>query len=125
MEKKLTGVLVDVVSKKVDVVHLDQERELDELYRVLNCDTIDIVVRDIGGRKFDIVCDDEGFLKDPIVVSAVNMADGSPALVGNLFICSHEGPELKSLDRNELLTVMMEIWDVADSKSVHPVVMLG
>ena len=125
MKKELTGVLVDVVSKKVDIVHLDREHELDELYRVLNCDTIDIVVRSIGGKDFDIVCDDEGLFKDPVVVSAVSLADGSPALVGNLFICSHEGPELKSLDHNEVVHVLTHTWNVSDWNLTWPVIVLG
>lgn len=57
--------------------------ELDEYYNLLDCDTIDIVSRKIGGIFYDIVVDDEGLFREDYVVSAVNPA-GKPELVGNL-----------------------------------------
>lgn len=42
---------------------VETEGGLDEWYRLLRCDLIDIVSRQIGGRYFDIICDDEGLLR--------------------------------------------------------------
>lgn len=59
--------------------------DLQEFYKLLDCDLIDITTRPIGGRSFDIICDDEGLLKPSPIVSAL-FPDGSPALVGRLFV---------------------------------------
>lgn len=97
MPKSLTGVLVDVNTDKVETVTLDGT--LSDFYRVLHCDCIDITTRLIDGKCFDIVCDDEGLLKSPFRVSAVNRKR-EPMLVGNLFICSsdEEGESISLTD---------------------------
>lgn len=75
--------------------------DLDSLYRVLDVDTIDIVVRKIGDNHFDIVCDDEGLFKDPVLPSMLTRK-GEALLVGNLFVCHHdEQGNLTSLTDDE------------------------
>lgn len=93
---KVRGVLINVESNpgRADVVEI--EAELDKFYAILRCNTIDIVIRKIGGRAFNIVCDDEGLLKDSPIISAVSKL-GQPTLVGNLFICNHYKSNLVSL----------------------------
>ena len=86
----LRGVLVDVEKETASVVEIPDE--LEEFYKILNCDCIDIVVRSIGGRlrkKFNIVCDDEALLKNAPKISAIDNL-GNPQLCGNLFIVSGE-----------------------------------
>lgn len=92
-KKLLLGVLVDVAKETVRAVEIPDE--LDEFYRILNCDCIDIVSRRIGWRakkRFNIVCDDEGLFKDPQKISAIDNM-GHPQLVGNLFIVGGTDPE--------------------------------
>lgn len=87
---KVTGVLLDVSQgalkngNKPQVVTV--EDELSSYYEILNCRCIDITQRKIGGKLFDIVCDDEALLVDDPVMSAVS-TDFEPMLAGNLFIC--------------------------------------
>lgn len=87
MSNKLTGVLVDVCNDVIEKCELDGT--LQDFYRVLKCDCIDITCRKIAGREFDFVVDDEGLLKHPLRVSAVN-SKREPMLVGNLFICASD-----------------------------------
>lgn len=65
--------------------------ELQEYYDLIGCDYIDIVTRKIGDTYFDIICDDEGLLKDNPRITAVD-TEGNPMLVGNL-IFSHTNEE--------------------------------
>ena len=69
-------------------------KSLDDMYREIGCNTIDIATRKVGGRWFDFIVDDEGLLKSDPRVSAiyVNEEDGTcePALFGTLIICSHD-----------------------------------
>lgn len=62
------------------------ENSLSGFYRALNCSTIDIVERKVGGVPYDFICDDEALLKPPAKVSAI-AKDRSPMLAGNLFLC--------------------------------------
>ena len=66
---------------------IEVKGELDEYYNLIDCDCIDIVTRKVGDTYFDIICDDEGLLKDNPRVTAVD-TEGNPMLVGNL-IFSH------------------------------------
>ncbi len=68
-------------------VILDVDGTLEEYYRLLQCDTIDIVCRQIGGKYFNVICDDEGLFKSDNVVTGID-ADGEPCLVGNLLFCN-------------------------------------
>lgn len=65
---------------------------LQDYYSALRCDTIDIVRRKIGGRYFDIIVDDEGFLKpeDEIYVGAID-SNRNVALVGSLIFANYDG----------------------------------
>lgn len=70
-----------------------QEKEiwnnLDSYYQELGCDTIDVVARNIGGRCYNIVCDDEGLYHDGYI-SMMDAERNAPMLVGNLFICNND-----------------------------------
>lgn len=85
--KKLLGVLVDVEKEEAKVIEINDD--LNEFYRVLNCDTIDIVTRRVGKKLVSIICDDEGLFKDEPKISAIDNR-GNVMLVGNLFIVSGE-----------------------------------
>lgn len=66
---------------------IEVKGELKEYYDLIECSCIDIVSRRIGDTYFDIICDDEGLLKDNPRVSAID-TEGNVMLVGNL-IFSH------------------------------------
>jgi len=100
---KLTGYLVDVENETAGVVTID--RNLHEYYKVLNCDCIDVATRKIGRfgkRYYDIICDDEGLLKDKPKISAINDL-GQVMLCGNLFIVNNDGEgEFTSLSKDDI-----------------------
>lgn len=85
---KIKGVLIDVF--KEEVREIEVEKNLDSYYKILGCDCIDIVNRQIGDKSFDIICDDEGVFKEPQKISAINNL-GEPMLVGNLFVVKFDG----------------------------------
>ena len=82
---------------------------LDGYYKLLDCQTIDIVRRKIGGKYYDIVCDDEGLFKETVMVSAVDK-DNKAMLVGKLLICNHDkhGNEA-SLTQDDILNIEASI----------------
>lgn len=81
-------ILIDTEKNSSKVINTDGG--LENYYKLLNCDLIDITERKIGGQYFDIICDDEGLFKEGNRVSAVS-EDGRPQLVGSLLICNHDG----------------------------------
>jgi len=93
---------------KEDFFVTDIEPELSEYYRLLNCDLIDIVARCIGGKWFDIICDDEGLLTQR-KLSAVNKKY-EPMLVGNLMFVHHDDEgNTVGIDDEEILHIMNNI----------------
>lgn len=68
---------------------VETEGGLEEWYRLIKCDLIDIVSRKIGGRYFDIIADDEALLKAGGKVTGLD-TEKQPMLVGNLVICNYD-----------------------------------
>lgn len=82
MAKLLLFDVVEDEFKKVDI------NTLDDMYNAIGCDLIDMVNRQIGDKRFDIIVDDEGLLKEKPIVSAVYKND-RVALVGRLLFAKH------------------------------------
>lgn len=81
--------------------------KLDDLYRMCHCDCIEIVVRNIDGIPFNIVCDDEGLLKGDVMFTAF-YDDGTPEIAGSIcvFSCDDEWGDLSGLKGNEIEALM-------------------
>lgn len=62
------------------------ESNLDTYYSEIGCDCIEIPDRCIGGKLFNIICDEEGLLKDHPIPSAVGNGY-QEAICGNLIVC--------------------------------------
>ena len=112
---KIKGILVDVKSNIIDVCEI--EKSLESYYKILNCKLIDIVSMKIGNRYFDIICDDEGLMKEDITISAI-YDDFTPALVGNLFIVRHDGRgNERSLTSNDISMVLENVTALQSTKT--------
>lgn len=68
---------------------IEVEDSLNRFYELLDCETIDIPERAVGGVWYDIVCDDEGLLKPDPFVSGLD-EDTEPMLVGSLLFFHHD-----------------------------------
>ena len=97
---RITGYLIDVENNIATTVTID--KNLDAYYNILNCDCIDIVARNIGGTRYEIICDDKALLKDNPKISALD-SNMNPALCGNLFVVKFDGyDDVMSLDGNDV-----------------------
>ena len=83
----IKGFLVDVKNRTAK--EIDFEPSLSKYYELLGCDTIDIVTRSVGGKVFDVICDDEGLMCENPVISAVD-TKMEPMLVGSLLFVHHD-----------------------------------
>ena len=88
-EQTLTLFLVSIEDKKAEKVVI--EHSLQAFYDTIHCvyDTVDIVNRKIGGKYFDIICDDDGLAREPHHCSAVDKT-GNPMLVGSFLVANHD-----------------------------------
>ena len=94
--------LLDAENRQTRTVEVNDADHLTDYYKYLNCELVDITSRKIGGKYFDIVADDEGLLKEPRIVSALD-TEGQPALVGNLLFCNYDpetGEEVSLTDED-------------------------
>lgn len=96
-------ILLNVYDEEVEII--DIEPELDAYYAKLDCSCIDIVERKIGGKVYDVMCDDEGLFRSPQKISAINDM-GEPMLVGNLMFFNNDGAgNLTGLSEDDLLHI--------------------
>jgi len=127
MAKKLTGYLIDTQSKTHGPVEL--EDNLDDIYKLLHVDTIDIVTRPIGGKLFSITVDDNGLLKQNPVVSAVTQIKNSQvysvSLVNSILILNTDANGyFKSLSEKDIERIKANITFAFHPVS-HDVLVLG
>lgn len=73
-------------------VSIENPSGLEDYYKLIGCSTIDITNRAIAGKRFDIICDDEGIFTENPKISAINDM-GEPQLVGNLIITGEADSE--------------------------------
>ena len=111
--------LLDVVNKDVRMV---EANTLDDYYRLIGCDYVDIIHRRIGDVEVEIVLDDEGLLVEDPKPSGISV-DGSIMLWGNLLIASgrvtDEG-ELTELTEAEIDEIMGNIATITTSIYKEP-----
>ena len=118
----IKGILVDVKSNIIDVCEI--EKSLESYYKILNCKLIDIVSMKIGNRYFDIICDDEGLMKEDITLSAI-YDDFTPALVGNLLVVRHDGKgNERSLTSKDILLVLEHVTTVQTTQATKTTVIV-
>ena len=123
--KKLRTVLIDVDQKTVGEIEIDDD--LNAFYEKLNCRVFDIVQRKIDGVWYDIMCDDEGLLKEDPVVSAADKEKLSPMLVGNLmFFHSNRNGDLKSLDDVDIENIFNNtVVAIGEEGQISPCVLIS
>ena len=104
---------------------LEVEEGLETWYRLIRCDLIDITMRDVAGRQFDIIADDEGLLKAGAKVTAID-GSGKPQLVGNLVFCHHDNEGgLTGLSDSDIAHLMKNIVVLTSTNPDKPDVWLA
>lgn len=110
--------LIDTDEMQPGIV--ETEGGLDEWYRLLKCNLIDIVYRDIGGKYYDIIADDEGLLKGRAKVTALDKK-GDIMLVGNLIICNYDGEGGEaSLTEEDIERIKKQLVIVTETGAENP-----
>lgn len=105
-KRMITGVLIKPDEGTAEKATI--ENSLDSLYAALDCDVINIAGRTICGHPYDIVCDENGLLRNDYYVSAVDEKK-HPMLIGRLFVCHHDDEgELTSLTDHEIKHVLKQ-----------------
>ena len=87
---KITVLVLDVLNGKGLYEAEIEQDNIHDIYPLLGCDCFDIAYRKIGGKCYDIFCDDEGLFKDSPVTSAIYKSTMGLALVGNLMFANHD-----------------------------------
>lgn len=123
-EEKLTLFLVSIEDKKAEKVVIDHS--LQAFYDTIHCvyNTIDIVSRNIGGKYFDIICDDDGLARETHHCSAVDR-EGNPMLVGSILVANHdEAGETRSLTDEdiELIQKSVQLVRTRNLPTPHPII---
>lgn len=80
---------------------IDEADTLNEYYHLLGCQCIDMVPIDVDGYAYDVVCDDEGLFREPLVPTLYISED--QVLFGNLaFVKLDEEGYTVGLEREDI-----------------------
>ena len=106
----LKTILIDVKNKAIEVVEINDD--IDTFHELIGCRCIDITTRKVAGEYYDIMCDDEGLLKDDAIPSAIT-PDGYVQLVGNLMLFKNDNSgNLISLSDKDIKRIRGKIFQI-------------
>lgn len=98
--------------RKVIVPHvrfIDSDNVLSEMYKIIGCDLVEIVQIEVGGKYFDVYCDEEFLLKAKPVPTL--FLDDEQVLCGNLIFttCDTNGKvdEVSEEDIDKLIDFIL------------------
>lgn len=125
MENKKKEINVVVFSPLFGCKPQAIEDKLETYYKLIGCELIDIVKRKIGGKYFEIVCDDEAKLKAEVPPVSGHVKDSYDEFVGVLVICGEADKEgaLTSLSFEDYQLIKENVGTylyVKDEKTAFP-----
>ena len=111
--------MLDVEKRDVKMV---EANSLDDYYKFIGCNYVDIIHRRIGDVEVEIVLDDEGVLVENPKPSGISI-DGTLLLFGNLLIASGrvtDDGELTELTEEEVDEIMDNVATITTSVYTEP-----
>lgn len=107
MTKKITAIYFDVENyKRPEVKEIDVSTN-DEIHKLLNCSTINIPYRSIGGKTYCVICDDVGLLEHkPLSIYDYN---SYARVYGNVIITNAKGEDLDSLSPADIVRILSRV----------------
>lgn len=111
-------------AKKQETRLAEIEAELEVYYDIIGTDIVEIPTRYIGGKAFDIICDEEALLKEEKIPSAINPS-GTMPLFGTLIFAHHndEG-EMIGLDEEDIKILMKHLRSMESELTETPVMVM-
>lgn len=119
-QEKIKVIILDTLKGKHSFETIDNN--LQSFYKLLNCDTIEVVVRKINGKYYDIILDEEFLLKvdngedlKPCIAVFNNPFVMSELYFGNAIICTHnDDGDLEGLSDSEALQILYSTTTIYD-----------
>lgn len=110
METKIIVIVVKRAKNELKITMENIVDNLDSYYRLLDCETIDIVKRTINGHNYEFVVDGEYLLNEKILKPpvAVFEGNGEEAIFGSLVITG-EADQEGNLTSVKLPNAMLDV----------------
>jgi len=116
MSNKMVGLLINVKDNEVNEIEIDESTVLKDIKQAIGCDLVDVVADiNVGGRRYDIIVDDEGLLKEDRKPAARCM-DAEQILFGNIVLLNHdyENETWSTLSEEDVLNINKHIFAISD-----------
>ena len=116
MSNKMVGLLINVKDNEVNEIEIDESNVLKDIKQAIGCDLVDVVADiNVGGRRYDIIVDDEGLLKEDSKPAARCM-DAEQILFGNIVLLNHdyENETWSTLSEEDVLNINKHIFAISD-----------
>ena len=109
-ERDMVGYKIDPSNKDAEFVEVNG---LDDYYREIGCDCIDISVVSVHGTPFNVIVDDEGLLKGKVIASVFD-SKGYPILANVAIVLGFgDDCDVRSLTVDEVRALSDETYVVS------------
>lgn len=111
----MRALLLDVNTQEVKVV--DVESDIHAWYKLLDCNLVEMPERQIEGKYFTFICDEEGLLKNNSIVSVIG--EDEVMIVGSVLICNtdYETCDVTDLTEEDIQLISKHIKQLIDFRS--------
>lgn len=107
---KMITALVVKPRREVEVIQVEDDYKA--VKNVLGIESpVDCITRKIGGKEFDIWCDDEGLFKEELNASAL-CQNANEMITGTILICKNDDEKMASLSVSDIELIMDNIMAV-------------
>lgn len=113
-QRKIKAILIDTNENVREIYPIEYVDDLETIYQILECSTIDIVTRKFGDSYYDVICDDEALLRSEQrgKIAIVTLSkEGKPVeyILGNCIIVRHDADgNAESLTDEEIIRILRE-----------------
>lgn len=103
-----------------DAKEIDIENKIDVYLDLIGCRCFDIARRKVGGKYFDIYCDDEGLLKSVPRMTGYSVKDGF-MLAGNLIFTQTNGEgDTIGITKDDVKLILENTVSMIDCDTMKP-----
>lgn len=85
---------VNPFKKTSDYVEVDENNQLEQFYKIIDCNLVEYHSFELDGVSFDVICDEEFMLyNQDLIPTVIAMKNGHPVgiLYGTIIIAKHDG----------------------------------
>ena len=97
--------------------------EVQTYYDIIGCDTVEFVIKQIGGKKYRVICDEMARYKSGLIITMANPKNTNDIIIGTVVIAGMEKRgDLTSLTNEDIKNISNHLGYMVGKKEGREIV---